>query len=149
METNASRNNMLKYLIGIIIAIILLIGTYLIGYHHGSSELKVTKVSTSETSWLRTELQHKAKQAAVELDKTPLEEITIDPEVYRYSVLCNNSSLAFSHYTKDNYLYVTAFDQCKSAEAKFKIATKNGWTMYAVVGLAGIAIGTTAVLLLR
>ena len=54
---------------------------------------------------------------------------------------CYNSDLQFKDRTESNYLFVTAFDSCKEATARYEIGTKGDWKIYTGVGVAGIITG--------
>ena len=63
---------------------------------------------------------------------------------------CTLSEINFKDKTENNYLFVTAYDQCKENTARYEIGTKGNWKIYgAVAGLAAIAGGITVYKLTR
>ena len=55
--------------------------------------------------------------------------------------LCYKSPIMFRDTIDMNYLYITAFDDCKSNTARYQIGTKGNWKMYVGFGVGGIIVG--------
>lgn len=64
-----------------------------------------------------------------------------DQDNFNRLLTCYNSELQFKDKTIDNFLFVTAYDDCKENTIKYEIGTKGDWKIYAGVGVAGILTG--------
>jgi len=117
---------------GIILAIALLIGGIFIGkYKFSTHEIQVLEKKIYETKW-KTKIVYK--------DNKP--EFT--QENFDIAVACMESSIDFKDRTENNYLFITAFDDCKENTARYEIGTKGNWKVYlAIAGLGAAAGGAT------
>lgn len=75
----------------------------------------------AETQYIEAEQQGIPETVWKEKAKPVETKDAIDLEYYNWLVDINNSPLYFVSYTQDDTLYVTASDNNKSAQAKFKI----------------------------
>ncbi len=120
-------------IIGIILAIALLVGGIFIGkYKFSTHEIQVVEKKIYETKW-KTKIVYK--------DNKP--EFT--QENFGIAVACMESSIDFKDRTENNYLFVTAFDNCKENTARYEIGTKGNYKVYLAIAGIGVAGGAAAV----
>lgn len=115
---------------GLITGIIIFAGGIFTGkYKFSTQDIKVVEKKVYETKW-----------------KTKIKYVNKEPEFtkenFDISFNCMMSSLNFKDYTENNYLFITAFDDCKEATARYEIGTKNNWRVYLI--WAGIGAAVTA-----
>jgi hypothetical protein len=116
-----------KYIVGVIIAIILLISGILIGkYYFSKTDIKIVTKEVTKT-------EYKYKFLPTDLN---------DVEKCKQAFDCSNSSINFKEKIVSNTLSVTAYDSCKEATAQYQIGTKGNWKIYVGVGAVGIAAGS-------
>jgi hypothetical protein len=61
-----------------------------------------------------------------------------------------NSPIQFKDRTEKNYLFITAYDANKSADARYEIGQKGNWRIYGTIaGVAALAGGITVYKLKR
>jgi len=126
---------------GIILAIALLVGGIFIGkYKFSTHDIEIKDRIVYQTKW-KTKVEYREKKP----------EMTV--ENYDFFYNCWTSSIDFKEKTetsyswlifRHNYLYITAFDQCKENTARYEIGTKGNWKVYlAIAGLGAAAGGAT------
>jgi hypothetical protein len=121
----------MRYLIGVIIAVVLFTGGAICGkYYFSTQEIKIVDKVVYKTEY-KTKYIHLKDEPEYNLDN------------FNDLLTCYNSPITFRDYTESDYLHVVAQDNCKSAEVKYKIGTKNNWTMY----LAGAAALTAVTIM--
>ena len=138
---------MLKYISGAIIAVLLFVGGVIYGKYSSTQEFEIKYVEIEDTVWKDKYLKLKKKFNKSRITAKDKEKISLDD--LNNLVWCYNNSLEYSHYTESDYLFVSVTDGCKSAEAKFKIGTKDNWTMYFTIGAVGLAAGAIGYSLLK
>lgn len=118
----------------VIACLIFFISGILIGkYKFSKQDIKVVEVTHSETKW-----DTKIETKIVYRDKKP--EFNQDNFDIFYN--CYKSPIQFKHTVNNNFLNVTAFDDCKEATAQYEIGTKGNWKMYlAFAGICAAAGG--------
>jgi hypothetical protein len=127
----------MKYLIGIIIAIILFTGGVLCGkFYFSTQEIKIVDKVVYKTEY-KTEYIHLKDDPEYNLDN------------FNDLLTCYNSPITFQDYTKSDYLHVIASDQCKQSEVKYKIGTKGNWTMYFAIGAGAAALTAITIIALK
>ena len=129
---------MLKQILtGIVIAILLFIGGVLLGkYYFSSIEIKIVEKKVFETKW---------KTKIVYRDNKPV----FNMENFNILNDCYTSPIEFEEHTKNDYLHVLAYDNCKQAEARYKIGQKGNWTYYIAFATGGFVLATGLYLILR
>lgn len=127
----------MKYIIGGIIAFILFISGVIVGgKYYAKTEIKVIEKEVTKTEY---------KYKDLKADSKPV----FDVDNFNRLLQCYDSPLQFEHRVEKNSLFVKAFDDCKEAEAKFGIGTKNNIRMYLTVGAIGVGVGILAYALIK
>lgn len=117
--------NKIKYItIGTLIAIILFVSGLFIGKHYFSkTEIKIEEKIVYKTEW-KTKIEYVYTQDNFDA-------------LYK----CYQSPIIFDERIENNYLSITAFDDCKEATARYKIGQKGNWKIYLTVAGIGAAGG--------
>lgn len=112
--------------IGLIAAITIFAGGLLIGkFYFSKTDIKVVDRLVYKTKW-KTEIKTKI----VYKDKEP----EFSQENFDIFYNCYTSPISFKDYTEKNYLFVTAYDDCKEAEARYEIGSSGNWKLYFSLG---------------
>jgi len=107
----------------LIIIFIFLSGLFVGRFYFSKTEIKVTERIVYKTEW-----------------KEKIQPI-FDQDNFNRLLTCYNSELRFKDRTENNYLFVTAFDECKENTIKYEIGQRGDWKIYTGVGVAGILVG--------
>jgi hypothetical protein len=118
----------------IVAVIIFFIAGLLIGkYKFATHEIKVITETVTETKY-KTKIEY--------VNNTPV----FDQSNFNRLLACYESPLKFKDKTENNYLFVTAFDDCKEATARYEIGTKGNLKFYLTLTGIGAAAGAGIVL---
>ena len=139
-------STMNKIIIGALIAIVLLTGTFFTGLYFGKTyfpqKIKVKEVKVENTIWKDKYDQLQKKIASMPKQITPADKEKITDNNLSDLIFCYNASLDFKDHVENNTLFVTAYTPCKEATAKYEIGTKGDYKIYLTVGVIGILAGT-------
>ena len=121
---------MTKTISGIIIIILLCIGSFLFGHFYHPKEIITIKKE------IQYETVYKYKDA-----------LPYTPDNFKIYQDCYNSPLVINTGMNNNVMHIIAKDDCKSTSADVVLEGSGGfgWHTYAVIGLAGVAVGGYAV----
>lgn len=126
----------MKYIYGVIIAIVLFVSGIIVGkYKFSTKDIQVIEKIEYQTKW-KTEFREKI----VYKDKKPefsQENFNIFYESYQ-------APIHFKDRTEKNYLFVTAYTPYKEAIARYEIGTKGNWKYYLIWAGIGMAAGGAA-----
>lgn len=126
---------MIKITIGIILSISCFITGVLIGKNNFSkNNIKIIEKKIEITKW-------KTKIEYVKNPDTGNQQPVFDQDNFNRLLTCYESPLKFQDRTENNYLFVTAFDDCKEATARYEIGTAGNYKIYLAFGTAGILAG--------
>jgi hypothetical protein len=118
---------MKNIIIGLISAIIIFAGGLLIGkLYFSKTDIKVTERIVYKTQW-------KEKPAA---------DLPFTQQNFNNLLFCAVSDINFKDRAESDYLFITAFDECKENTARYKIGTKGDWAVYLGVGVVAFAGGS-------
>lgn len=118
--------NLKNTAISILILIAIFAGGVLVGKHYFSkTDIKVIDKVVYKTVW----------------KEKPAPDLPFTQENFNNLLYCVNSDIIFKDKTDKNYLYVTAYDECKEATARYEIGSKGDWRFYVGFGIAGAAAG--------
>jgi hypothetical protein len=118
----------MKNLKDIAIAIGIIIAIFLSGIFVGRFYFAKTEIKVVERLIYKTIYKEKIQPV-------------FDQDNFNRLLACYNSELKFKDRTENNYLFVTALDDCKEATARYEIGQSGSWKIYAGVGLVGILAG--------
>lgn len=120
----------MKFVYGLISAVIIFIGGIIIGKYY-FSKIEVVEKKVTKTVY-KDKIQYVYKQE------------TFD-ELWK----CYESPIKFKDKTESNTLSVTAYDSCKEATVKYEIGSNTDWKVYACIAGVGAIAGGYAVYKLR
>ena len=120
----------LKYIIsGVVIACILFVSGLLVGrYNFAKPEIKVVEKIVTKTEW-KTQIKY--------IDNQPL----FDKENFDRLLGCYSSNLQLIDKTENDWLLITAKDDCKEVTGKYRIGQSGNMNLYIGIGIAGIITG--------
>lgn len=122
-------------LTGIILTIAVFLSGLFIGKKYfATHEIKVITKTVTET-------KYKTKIEYVKNHDTGNHQPVFDQDNFNRLLACYESPLKFQDRTENNYLFVTAFDDCKEATARYEIGTSGNYKIYLAFGTAGILAG--------
>lgn len=133
-----------KAIITILISCLLFftVGIFIGKYKFSTQEIKIVEKKVYETKW-------KTKIEYVKNPDTGKNQPIFDQNNFNRLLNCYDSPLNFKDRTEKNYLFVTAFDDCKEATARYKISQKGNWKIYFTFAGIGVVAGGVAVYYLR
>lgn len=128
---------------GIILSIIIFLSGVFIGKNQFSThEIKIQEKIVYSTEW-------KTKIKVIKDPDTGRPAPLFDQDNFNRLLSCYESPLKFQEKIRNNYLYITAYDNCKEAQAEYEIVTKGNWKIYLAMAGIGVAIGGGVALYLR